>query len=104
MKHTPSVQVASQAGGYGESKMNLRGFSQDNTAYLLNGQPINGMDNGSLYWSNWQGIADIANAIQIQRGLGSSKLAISSVGGTVNIVTKATDKKRRRICKNYRSK
>ncbi len=92
MKHTPSVQVASQAGGYGESKMNLRGFSQDNTAYLLNGQPINGMDNGSLYWSNWQGIADIANAIQIQRGLGSSKLAISSVGGTVNIVTKATDK------------
>ena len=33
------------------------------------------------------------NFIQVQRGLGSSKLAISSVGGTVNFVTRATDKK-----------
>ena len=39
------------------------------------------------------GMSDIANAVQIQRGLGSSKLAISSVGGTVNFITKATDKK-----------
>jgi hypothetical protein len=30
--------------------------------------------------------------MQIQRGLGSSKLAISSVGGTVNIVMKAAEK------------
>lgn len=37
-------------------------------------------------------ITDIANAVQIQRGLGSSKLTISSVGGTVNIVTKATER------------
>ena len=47
-----------------------------------------------MYWSNWAGISDIANAIDVQRGLGSSKLAISSVGGTVNIVTKATDLER----------
>src|SRR5690606_6343902 len=70
-----------------------RGFDQSNTAFLLNGQPINGMEDGNMYWSNWQGMSDIANGIQVQRGLGSSKLAISSVGGTVNIVTKATEKK-----------
>ena len=92
MKNTPSVYVSNQAGGFGDSQMFLRGFSQSNTAFLLNGQPINGMEDGNMYWSNWSGIADIANAVQIQRGLGSSKLAISSVGGTVNIVTKATDR------------
>ncbi len=91
MKNTPSVYVSNQAGGFGDSQMFLRGFSQNNTAFLLNGQPINGMEDGNMYWSNWSGISDIANAVQIQRGLGSSKLAISSVGGTVNIVTKATD-------------
>ena len=91
MKNTPSVYVANQAGGFGDSQMFLRGFSQNNTAFLLNGQPINGMEDGNMYWSNWSGISDIANAVQIQRGLGSSKLAISSVGGTVNIVTKATN-------------
>ena len=91
--NTPSVYVTSQARGFGESSMSTRGFDQSNTAFLLNGQPINGMDNGSVYWSNWSGMTDIANAVQIQRGLGSSKLAISSVGGTINFVTKATEMK-----------
>ena len=91
--NTPSVYVTGQAGGFGDSKMSVRGFGQDNTAFLLNGQPINGMEDGLMYWSNWSGMSDIANAIQIQRGLGSSKLAISSVGGTINFITKATSMK-----------
>lgn len=91
--NTPSVYVAGQAGGFGDSRIAVRGFGQDNTAFLLNGQPINGMEDGKMYWSNWSGMSDIANAIQIQRGLGSSKLAISSVGGTINFVTKATEKR-----------
>jgi hypothetical protein len=91
--NTPSVYVAGQSGGFGDSRISVRGFQQDNTAFLLNGQPINGMEDGKMYWSNWSGMGDIANAIQIQRGLGSSKLAISSVGGTVNFVTKTIDKK-----------
>ena len=91
--NTPSVYVSGQAGGFGDSRISVRGFQQDNTAYLLNGQPINGMEDGKMYWSNWSGINDIASAIQIQRGLGASKLAISSVGGTTNFVTKTTAKK-----------
>ncbi len=90
MKNTPSVYVSNQT-GFGDSQMFLRGFSQTNTAFLLNGQPINGMEDGRMYWSNWSGMSDVASAVQIQRGLGSSKLAISSVGGTINIVTKTTD-------------
>ena len=91
--NTPSVYVAGQSSGFGDSRISVRGFEQDNTAFLLNGQPINGMEDGKMYWSNWSGMSDIASAIQIQRGLGSSKLAISSVGGTVNFVTKATDRR-----------
>lgn len=93
MKNTPSVYVSNQAGGFGDSQIFLRGFDQTNTAYLLNGQPINGMEDGRMYWSNWSGMSDVANAVQVQRGLGASKLAISSVGGTVNIVSKTTDNK-----------
>ncbi|QFZ54695.1 TonB-dependent receptor [Oceanihabitans sp. IOP_32] len=92
LKNTPSVYVSNQAGGFGDSQIFLRGFDQTNTAYLLNGQPINGMEDGRMYWSNWSGMSDVANAVQIQRGLGASKLAISSVGGTVNIVSKTTDR------------
>ena len=92
LKSTPSVQSI-KGGAFGDGQMFLRGFDQTNTAFLLNGQPINGMEDGKMYWSNWSGVTDVANAIQIQRGLGSSKLAISSVGGTVNIVTKTIDNK-----------
>ena len=84
--NTPSVYVAGQSGGYGDSRIAVRGFKQDNTAYMLNGQPINGMEDGKMYWSNWSGMNDVASVVEIQRGLGASKLAISSVGGTVNFV------------------
>lgn len=93
IKSTPSVYVSNQSGGFGDSQMFLRGFDQTNTAFLLNGQPINGMEDGKVYWSNWSGMSDVANAVQVQRGLGSSKLAISSVGGTVNIVSRAAGRK-----------
>jgi len=91
LKSTPSTFVSGQT-GFGDSQLFLRGFDQTNVAVLLNGQPVNGMEDGRVYWSNWAGIADIASAIQVQRGLGSSKLAISSVGGTTNIVMKAADR------------
>ena len=94
MKNTPSIYVAGQAGGFGDSEVFTRGFDQTNTAFLLNGQPINGMEDGRMYWSNWSGMTDVATAVQIQRGLGSSKLAISSVGGTTNIIMKPTAQKR----------
>ena len=91
--NTPSVYVAGQGGGFGDTRIAVRGFEQDNTAYMLNGQPINGMEDGKMYWSNWSGMNDVASVVQIQRGLGASKLAISSVGGTVNFVMKSTDKR-----------
>jgi len=93
MNTTPGVYATKQGGGYGDSRISLRGFDQTNTSFLINGQPVNDMENGRLYWSNWQGLTDVASGIQIQRGLGASKLAVPSVGGTVSILTKAADKK-----------
>jgi outer membrane cobalamin receptor len=61
---------------------------------MINGVPVNDMENGAVYWSNWAGLSDVTSAMQVQRGLGSSKLAIASVGGTINILTKSADKKR----------
>ena len=92
LANTPSIYVAGQSGAFGDTRIAVRGFGQDNTAFMLNGQPINGMEDGKMYWSNWSGMNDIANVAQIQRGLGASKLAISSVGGTVNFVMRSTSK------------
>ncbi|WP_336965349.1 TonB-dependent receptor [Chryseobacterium contaminans] len=90
---TPSVYATKGGGGFGDSKLNIRGFNQNNIAVMVNGMPVNDMEGGSVYWSNWAGLSDVTSAMQVQRGLGSSKLAIASVGGTVNILTRAADKK-----------
>ena len=92
MNNTPGVYATKQGGGYGDSRISLRGFDQTNTSFLINGQPVNDMENGRVYWSNWQGLTDVASGIQIQRGLGASKLAVPSVGGTVSIFTKSAEK------------
>ncbi len=91
---TPSVYTTKGGGGFGDSRINLRGFANENIAVMVNGMPVNDMENGQVYWSNWAGISDVTSAMQTQRGLGSSKLAIASVGGTINIFTRAADKKR----------
>lgn len=91
MNRTPGVYATKQGGGYGDSRISLRGFDQRNTSFLINGQPVNDMENGWVYWSNWQGLTDVASGIQIQRGLGASRLAVPSVGGTVSIFTKSAE-------------
>src|SRR6056300_599278 len=93
MNNTPGVYATKQGGGYGDSRISLRGFDQRNTSFLINGQPVNDMENGWVYWSNWQGLTDVASGIQIQRGLGASRLAVPSVGGTVSIFTKVAQNK-----------
>ena len=94
LKSTPSVYATKQGGGFGDSRINIRGFDQRNTAVLINGVPVNDMENGWVFWSNWAGLSDVTSNIQVQRGLSASKLAIASVGGTINIITNAADMKK----------
>ncbi|MBK7211781.1 MAG: TonB-dependent receptor [Bacteroidales bacterium] len=90
LKMTPGVYATKAGGGSGDDRLTIRGFQQENIALLLNGVPVSSMENGLVYWSNWIGLTDATEAIQVQRGLGASKVAMNSVGGTVNIITKAT--------------
>ena len=93
LANTPSVYATKSGGGFGDSRVNIRGFDQRNIAVLINGVPVNDMENSAVYWSNWAGLSDVTSAMQVQRGLGSSKLAISSVGGTINVLTRTSDMK-----------
>lgn len=94
LNNTPSVYATKSGGGFGDSRVNIRGFSQENIAVMINGVPVNDMENSRVFWSNWAGLSDVTSAMQVQRGLGSSKLAISSVGGTINVITKSSDLKK----------
>jgi iron complex outermembrane recepter protein len=93
LNSTPSVFSTVQGGGAGDSRINLRGFDQHNIAIMINGVPINDMENAWVYWSNWDGLGDATSSIQIQRGLSATTLATPSVGGVINVITDPTKQK-----------
>jgi hypothetical protein len=92
---TPGVTATQQGGGDGDARISIRGFSQRNVGVMIDGVPVNDMENGWVYWSNWFGLDQITNQIQVQRGLGATKLAMPSVGGTMNIITQPTGGKQK---------
>jgi len=91
----PGVYATQQGGGYGDSRISIRGFSSKagngNVAYTINGIPINDPETGAIYWSDFSGITDVTSSIQVQRGLGVSKVIVPSFGGTINVTSRSTD-------------
>ena len=87
IRNIPGVYSTAETGSFGDAKINIRGFKQENISVLLNGIPISGLTSGSMYWNNWMGLSDATTAIQVQKGVGNSMLSDNSVGGTVNILT-----------------
>ena len=93
LNSTPGIYATQSGGGDGDSRVNIRGFNQQNIAVMIDGIPVNDMQNRLVYWSNWFGLDIITGNIQVQRGLSASKLALPSVGGTINILTTGIDSK-----------
>jgi len=91
---TPGAYATEQGGGSGDSRVNIRGVDQRSVAVMVDGVPVNDMENGAVFWSNWDGLGDVTRTMQVQRGLGASRLALPSVGGTINILTRGIDQKK----------
>lgn len=87
LQATPSLYISQQGGGTGDLRMSLRSFDHTHFAVMINGAPINNPENGEIYWSNWSGIGDVIDRVQIQRGLTANPYSSSAVGGLVNIKT-----------------
>ena len=93
LNSTPGVYATQSGGGDGDARITIRGFNQRNVAVMIDGIPVNDMENSWVYWSNWSGLDAVTSNIQVQRGLGASKIAIPSVGGTMNILTRGIGNK-----------
>lgn len=94
LKSTPGVWATPEGGGYGDAKINMRGFKAPNVAVLINGVPMNDMEWGGIYWSNFAGLSGVTSSMQTQRGLGAAIISAPSIGGTINITTKGLDSKK----------
>ncbi len=94
MQAIPGIFSIRDGGGSGDSKISIRGFQQENVSLFLNGIPINGEENGLVYWSNWLGLASAAAEIQIQKGPGMANVSANPIGGSINIITLNAEKEK----------
>ncbi|MGF7080610.1 TonB-dependent receptor [Mucilaginibacter sp. UYCu711] len=91
LKSTPGVTTSRGGGGYGDSRIAIRGFNSNNLALLINGLPVQDPEAGKIFWNDWAGLADVTTSMQVQRGLSASRVAVPSLGGTINITTKSLE-------------
>lgn len=83
----PGVFSQEGGGGWYSTPFTIRGFHERNIAVMIDGIQINDMEKGQVFWGDWFEINSVMSYLQVQRGLGASKIAITSIGGTVNMIT-----------------
>jgi iron complex outermembrane recepter protein len=86
-QYSPGVYTSRQGGGYGDARVTVRGFSNEDLDVNINGVTLKGTEGGTIFWSNWSGINDFTDRVEIERGLGAQSLGSNAYGGTINITT-----------------
>ncbi len=85
---TPSVVVTSDAGaGVGYTGIRIRGSDNSRVNVTINGMPLNDAESQGTFWVDLPDFASSADAIQIQRGVGTSTNGSGAFGASININT-----------------
>ncbi len=88
LAHEPGIYVSNDGGsGFGDSQIMIRGFDEKRLQVLVNNIPVNDPETKEVPWSSWSALPEASQAIQVQRGVGTSLYGTGAVGGAINIVT-----------------
>ncbi|WP_428223615.1 TonB-dependent receptor plug domain-containing protein [Flavobacterium sp.] len=83
--YLPGVYTTTLGGGFADAQIRMRGYDETSITPIVDGISLRNFETGTINWSFIAPISDALDAIQIQRGLGSSKLN-ASVAGTMNFI------------------
>lgn len=72
------------------ARFNGRGLDGAFTRTLLNGMPVNDLDDGRVNWSYWGGLNDVLRNTQSTYGLDESEYTFGDIGGSQNIDLRAS--------------
>jgi hypothetical protein len=75
---------------FGNARFRVRGYESENSTVLINGVQVNDPETGRAYYSTWGGLNDAMRNTVNTIGLNASESAFGAVGGTNNIITRAT--------------
>ena len=70
-----------------------RGYESEYSNLLINGIEMNKFFNGRPLWSNWGGLNDLQRNQVFSAGLSASEYSFGGIGGTTNIIMRASEYK-----------
>ena len=94
LNQTPSVVINSDAGnGVGYTGIRIRGTDATRINVTLNGIPYNDAESQGSFFVDLPDMASSLNAIQVQRGVGTSSNGTGAFGATINLSTNEYNEK-----------
>lgn len=84
------VFVSAAAFTFGPNRFRIRGYGSEDTEVLLNGMPVNDLESGRVFWSNWGGLNDVLRNRTNTVGLQSTEYALGGVGGATFLDLRAS--------------
>ncbi|MRI63452.1 TonB-dependent receptor [Ornithobacterium rhinotracheale] len=88
LKNATAVISTSDAGaGVGYTGMRIRGIAAEQVNVTFNGVPVNDSESQGVFWVDFPDVSSSADAVVIQRGVGTSSNGAASFGGSINLDT-----------------
>ncbi|GJM32243.1 MAG: TonB-dependent receptor [Saprospiraceae bacterium] len=84
------VFINTAAFTFGRARFRIRGYENLNSNLYMNGIPVNDLESGGVYWSQWGGLNDVTRNRTNSVGLSPVSFGIASVGGASSIDTRAS--------------
>ncbi|HTN47271.1 MAG TPA: hypothetical protein VL098_13055 [Flavipsychrobacter sp.] len=83
---------------FGPYRFQPRGYDRNQQQVLINGAPMNDVETGDAYWSQWGGLNDVFRSRSNTYGLQFSEYAFGDINGTTAFdATAASQRKQTRI-------
>ncbi len=82
----------------GQYRFRLRGYDNGSSEVQINGAPMNDIETGDAYWSQWGGLNDVFKGRNLTYGLKPSEYAYGGIGGSTYFdATAANQRKQTRV-------
>ena len=86
LRQSSDVRVSNFGGVGSPTSISIRGTNSNQSLYMIDGRPINSVNNGGFDFSKLP--VESVDQIEIIRGPGSSLYGSNALGGVINIISK----------------
>ncbi len=84
------VFVSTASNALSAGYFRIRGYETENALVYMDGIRTNDAQTGRPSWSDWGGLSDVTNKTEVANGLSLSGFSFGAVGGTTDILTRAS--------------